>query len=66
VRCTGPKGQQVEASFYDKAVDLDRTVSTFQCKTGVKSISGDDWLVPVVPDDAMAGKLLDAGGINLC
>ena len=66
VTCTGPKGQQVEASFYDKAVDLDRTVSTFQCKTGVKSISGDDWLVPVVPDDDVAGKLLDAGGINLC
>jgi hypothetical protein len=66
VTCTGAQGQKVEATFYDKAVDLDRTVSTFQCKTGVKSISGDDWLVPVVPDDDVAGKLLDAGGINLC
>jgi hypothetical protein len=66
VACTSADGRHVGATFYDKAVDLDRTVSTFRCRTGVKSISGDDWLVPVVADDATAAKLLDAGGINLC
>jgi hypothetical protein len=59
-------GKQVEASFFDQAVDLDRTVSTFECRTGAKTIAGEDWLVPVVADDDVAGRLLDAGGINLC
>ena len=66
VACTPPGGKPVEAVFYDQAVDLDRQVSTFECKTGVKSVAGKDWMVPAVTDEKVVAKLLDAGGINLC
>jgi len=66
VTCTGPKGKPVEAAFYDQPVQLDRRVSTFECKTGVKSVAGKDWMVPAITDDETVSKLLDAGGINLC
>jgi hypothetical protein len=65
IACT-TGGKAVEAVFYDQAVDLDRQVSTFECKTGVKSVAGKDWMVPAVTDAKVVAKLLDAGGINLC
>ena len=65
VTCTAD-GKQVEAAFYDEAVQLDRRVSTFECRTGVKSVAGKDWMVPAITDDRVVSKLLDAGGINLC
>ncbi|GAA2481676.1 hypothetical protein [Terrabacter carboxydivorans] len=66
VTCTGGDGKPLEAAFYDQAVQLDRRVSTFECKTGVKSVAGKDWMVPAVKDEKVVAKLLDAGGINLC
>lgn len=65
IACT-TGGKPVEAAFYDQAVDLDRRVSTFECKPGVKSVIGKDWMVPAVTDEKVVAKLLDAGGINLC
>ncbi|MGO4599833.1 hypothetical protein [Terrabacter sp. 2RAF25] len=65
ITCTS-KGKPLEAAFYDEAVQLDRRVSTLECKTGVKSVAGKDWLVPAVTDEKVVAKLLDAGGINLC
>lgn len=66
VSCTDEAGHQLEATFYNAPVELDRRVATFTCATSVKSIAGTDWMVPVVPDDRIAGALLDSGGINLC
>ena len=66
VSCTDEAGHQLEATFYNEPVELDRRVDTFTCATSVKSIVGTDWMVPVVPDDRVAGELLDSGGINLC
>ncbi|NUQ32404.1 MAG: hypothetical protein HOP99_06245 [Dermatophilaceae bacterium] len=65
IACTS-KGKQVEAAFYDEAVQLDRRVSTFECEAGVKSVAGKDWMVPAITDEQVVSKLLDAGGINLC
>lgn len=65
ITCTS-KGKPLEAAFYDEAVQLDRRVSTFECKTGVKSVAGKDWMVPAITDEQVVAKLLDAGGINLC
>ena len=66
VTCTDDKGQQVEAAFYEQSVDLDRRVSTFECKDAVNSVAGKDWMVPAVTDQDTIARLLDAGGINLC
>lgn len=66
VSCTDEQGHQLEATFYNQPVELDRRVDTFECATSVKSIAGTDWMVPVVADDRVAGALLDSGGINLC
>lgn len=66
VSCTDEAGHRLEATFYNAPVELDRRVDTFTCATSVKSIVGTDWMVPVVPDDQLAGALLDSGGINLC
>ncbi len=66
VTCTDDKGQQLEAAFYEQSVDLDRRVSTFQCKDAVKTVAGTDWMVPAVTDQDKVARLLDAGGINLC
>ena len=66
VSCTDEAGHQLEATFYNTAVELDRRVATFTCATSVKSIAGTDWMVPVVRDEQVAGALLDSGGINLC
>ena len=66
ITCTAPAGTPVEAAFYDQAVELDRRVSTFECKPGVKSVAGKDWMVPAVSDEQVVARLLDAGGINLC
>jgi hypothetical protein len=66
VACTDDKGQQLEAAFYEQAVDLDRRVSTFECKDAVNSVAGKDWMVPAVTDKDKNARLLDAGGINLC
>ena len=64
VSCVDAAGHQLEAAFYDQSVELDRRVSTFECRTGVKAIAGTDWIVPVVPETVSAA-LLDSGGINL-
>jgi hypothetical protein len=66
VTCSDERGHAVEAAFYDERVDLDRRVSTLECKTGVKAVAGTDWIVPAVTDQAVVAQLLDAGGINLC
>ena len=66
ITCTGAQGKPVEAAFYDQSVELDRRVSTFECKPGVKSVAGKDWMVPAVSDEQVVARLLDAGGINLC
>jgi hypothetical protein len=66
ITCTDAQGRPLEAAFYDHAVELDRRVSTFECKDGVKSVAGTTWLVPAVTDEKVVAKLLDAGGINLC
>ena len=66
ITCASADGKPLEAAFYDEAVQLDRRVSTFQCKAGIKSVAGKDWMVPVVTDEKVVAKLLDAGGINLC
>ena len=67
----GMKGLILDLRFnpggrLDQAVQLDRRVSTFECKTGTKSVAGKDWMVPSVTDEKVVAKLLDAGGINLC
>jgi hypothetical protein len=66
VTCTDDKGQSLEAAFYEQPVDLDRRVSTFECKNAVNSVAGKDWMVPAVTDQDKIARLLDAGGINLC
>ena len=66
VSCTDEQGHQLEATFYNAPVELDRRVATFECAASVKSIAGTDSMVPVVADDRVAGALLDSGGINLC
>lgn len=66
ITCTSAEGKPLEAAFFDQAVQLDRRVSTFECKTGTKSVAGKDWMVPSVTDEKVVAKLLDAGGINLC
>ena len=66
ITCASADGKPLEAAFYDEAVQLDRRVSTFECKTGTKSVAGKDWMVPAVTDEKVVAKLLDAGGINLC
>ncbi|GAB3078371.1 hypothetical protein GCM10027053_48350 [Intrasporangium mesophilum] len=66
VTCTDEKGQPLEAAFYEQSVDLDRRVSTFECKNAVNSVAGRDWMVPAVTDQDKIARLLDAGGINLC
>jgi hypothetical protein len=66
VTCADEKGQQLEAAFYEPPVDLDRRVSTFECRHEVNSVAGKDWLVPAVTDHDKVAKLLEAGGINLC
>lgn len=66
VTCKSADGKPLEAAFYDEAVQLDRRVSTFECRTGTKSVAGKDWMVPAVTDEKVVAKLLDAGGINLC
>lgn len=66
VTCTSAQGKPLEAAFYDQTVELDRRVATFECRNGVKSVAGKDWMVPAVTDEKTVAKLLDAGGINLC
>ncbi len=66
ITCTGARGKPLEVAFFDRPVDLDRRVSTFECTTGEKSVAGMDWLVPAITDEQVVSKLLDAGGINLC
>ncbi|CAN7205937.1 hypothetical protein LJR027_000538 [Terrabacter sp. LjRoot27] len=66
ITCAGPEGTPLEAAFYDQTVELDRRVSTFECRDGVKSVAGKNWMVPTVTDEKVVAKLLDAGGINLC